>query len=103
MLAAYSGTNGFAASASPALTEVVSKTPCAALAGCNLSGTNLSGANLSGADLTGANLNRADLTGADLAGANLAGANLNRVIWSNTTRPDGTTSNDDGNTCLGHL
>jgi len=122
LLAAYSGSSGFAASTSPALTEVVSKTPCPTLAGCNLShislsgaslpGADLSAANLNGADLTGANLeradlaganlNRADLAGADLAGANLAGANLNNVIWSGSTCPDGTNSNN-GNTCLGHL
>jgi uncharacterized protein YjbI with pentapeptide repeats len=58
---------------------------------------------LAGAGLTGANLNRANLTGADLSGANLAAANLNRVIWSSTICPDGTNSNNDGNTCLGHL
>ena len=55
-MAAYSGASGFAASASPALTEVVSKTPCTTLAGCNLSGGDLPGASLRGADLSGANL-----------------------------------------------
>jgi len=119
----YSGASGFAASASPALTEVVSRTPCPALAGCNLSDVSLSGASLSGADLSAANLSRANLTGVDLTGANLSGANLNRanlsganlsganladanvndVIWSGTICPDGTNSNNDGNTCLGHL
>lgn len=103
VVAAYSGADGFAGSAPPAVTEVVSKAPCATLAGCNLSGVNLSGASLSGADLSGANLNRADLSGADLSGADLSGANLNRVIWSGTICPDGTNSNNDGNTCLGHL
>ena len=103
MVAAYSGTNGLAASTSPALAEVVSRTPCATLAGCNLSGTDLSGANLAGGDLSAANLNRANLSGADLSDADLSGANLNRVIWSNTTCPDGTNSNNNGNTCLGHL
>jgi hypothetical protein len=33
----------------------------------------------------------------------LSGANLNNVIWSGSTCPDGTNSNNDGNTCLGHL
>jgi uncharacterized protein YjbI with pentapeptide repeats len=59
-----------------------------------LSYANLQDANLHGADLTGANL-----TGADLTGANLHGADLTGVIWSNTTCPDGTNSNNDGGTC----
>jgi ABC-type phosphate transport system substrate-binding protein len=123
LLAAYSGSSGFAASTSPALTEVISKTPCPTLARCNLSGISLSGASLPSADLseanlsradltganleranlTGANLNRADLSRADLSGADLSGANLNNVIWSGSTCSDGTNSNNDGNTCLGHL
>ena len=40
-----------------------------------------------------------DLTGADLTGANLHRADLTGVIWSNTTCPDGTNSNNDGGTC----
>lgn len=59
-----------------------------------LSYANLHDANLHGADLTGANL-----TGADLTGANLHRADLTGVIWSNTTCPDGTNSNNDGGTC----
>jgi hypothetical protein len=103
-------------------TVIVTNTPCAALAGCNLhaldlsnailasaesSGTDLSNANLNEADLSGAdlsfanlsgaNFNQADLSDANLTGANLTGANLNQanlagVIWSNTTCPDGTNS-----------
>jgi hypothetical protein len=96
--AAYSGTGAFAASTSTTVTQVVTKTACAALAGCNLSGLNLTGANL-----TGANLNSANLTGADLSGATVTGANFNKVTWSNTTCPDGTNSNADGGTCTGHL
>ena len=52
--------------------------------------------------LAGANLSYSDLTGADLAGADLAGANLG-VIWSDTTCPDGTNSNNDGDTCVNNL
>ena len=84
---------------------IVTNTPCATLAGCNLHGldlsnvylagadlsggtdlsnanlnkANLSGANLSYANLSGANFNQADLTGANLTGANLTGANLNKA------------------------
>jgi virginiamycin B lyase len=144
IVATYSGFSAFRTSASPTLTEIVTATPCSALAGCNLHGltltnaqlaganltaanllnANLAGANLAGADLAGANLNGANLNGVDLTGANLSGANLNganltgaslkgalitsttnfnNVTWSNTICPDGTNSNNDGGTCIGHL
>jgi hypothetical protein len=66
-------------------TVIITKTPCAALAGCNLHGLDLSNAILAGADLSGgtdlsyANLNMADLNGANLSFANLSGANLNQA------------------------
>lgn len=79
----------------------------------DLRGANLSGANLSHADLSGAKLNGTDLFAADLRdanlsdailfGAELAGTNLTGVRWGNTTCPDGSNSNDNGGTCLGHL
>jgi hypothetical protein len=95
----------------------------ATISGCNLRKAGLAGANLSkvaaigaylrDAVLQGANLNSANLaqaylaganlTGANLAGANLTGANVTGVQWSNTTCPDGTNSNNDGGTCVGHL
>jgi hypothetical protein len=110
-------------------TVIVTKTPCAALAGCNLhgldlsnailagpdsSGTDLSNANLNKADLSGANLsfailsganlNKVDLTGANLTGAITTGANFNKVTWSNTTCPDGSNSSaSTPETCVGHL
>jgi hypothetical protein len=56
-----------------------------------------------GADLTDADLTNANLTDARLIGAHLAGATLTGIIWSHTTCPDGTNSNHDGNTCVGHL
>jgi Pullulanase X25 domain/Pentapeptide repeats (8 copies)/Bacterial Ig-like domain (group 3) len=121
--ATYSGFGSFAGSASPALTEVVTLVPCPSLAGCNLKGVTLSNANLAGAHLNGANLkgaqlNGANLTGADLSGANLTGANLTmanldgavttgatfkQATWGDTTCPDGTNSDDDGGSCVGHL
>jgi uncharacterized protein YjbI with pentapeptide repeats len=76
--AAYSGTNGFAASTTlRVLTEIISKTPCATLAYCDLSGVDLSGADLAGAEIYGANLKGTNLSGTILDGANLNGANLN--------------------------
>lgn len=105
----------------------------ASLSEARLANANLSGADLEEADLTDANLYRArlpnadlqqadlmgaDLTDADLAGANLRGANLmaadfegailtqadvRDVTWSTTRCPDGTVSDQNGGTCLGHL
>jgi uncharacterized protein YjbI with pentapeptide repeats len=124
VVATYSGSGGFLGSASPSVTQVVTKTPCTTLAGCNLSGLNLGNAGMAGADLQAANLNGTNLTDANLSGANLSGANLNdanvtggnlsgasvtvdtnfnRATWRHTTCPDGTSSDNDGGTCLGHL
>jgi len=128
IVASYSGTTGFAASTSPALTEVVTSIQCRTLSGCNLSrtdaaGMDLPGANLSRANLSGAYLTRANLTGANLAGANLKNANLTSAdltratltgaitsgatfkgaVWSNTICPDGTNSDTHSNTCGGHM
>jgi uncharacterized protein YjbI with pentapeptide repeats len=75
----------------------------AQLTGANLSGAALQNADLSAATLTGANLQSADLTSATLAGAHTTGANLKKVVWSATTCPDGTNSNNDGGACTGHL
>ena len=63
----------------------------------------LEGARLNRVDLDGANLSQANLANADLAGASLAGAIVWNVNWSNTICPDGTNSNSDGNTCVGHF
>jgi hypothetical protein len=60
-------------------------------------------ANLTGADLSGANLSGFDLLDTNLTNANLNGADLSGVTWSNTTCPDGTNSNNDGNTCVNNL
>ena len=55
-------------------------------------------ANFGSADLTGANLSNADLTGADFTLATLTS-----VTWAATICPDGTNSDSNGNTCIGHL
>ena len=83
------------------------------LSGANLSGANLydadlrfanlSGANLFDADLRFAHLFTVDLRGADLRGADLSGALIGEVFWYNTTCPDGTNSDDNGNTCVNNL
>jgi len=78
------------------------------LSQAELGAANLSHTNLSHADLTGADGEFADMTGADLSNANLLLAslsftNLGFVTWSDTTCPDGTNSDADGGTCMGHL
>ena len=47
--------------------------------------------------------NRADLSGADLSDAYLYGADLSDVVWYDTTCPDGTNSDDNGDTCENNL
>jgi hypothetical protein len=69
----------------------------------DLRNAKLTGAFLRDADLRNAKLDGADLTGADLTGAKLEGASLVRVIWARTTCPDGSSSEENGRTCAGHL
>ena len=69
----------------------------------NLRGQSLSGADLTDANLTDADLSDADLSDADLSGADLSGADLEQINWWYTTCPDGTNSNDNGNTCENNL
>ncbi len=77
--------------------------------GANFQDANLSGSNLSGITSSDAHFQNTNLTNVNFTNANLSTdtdmdtATLTGVIWSNTTCPDGTNSNDDGNTCVGHL
>ena len=103
VVATFTGTGTYAGSTAATVTQVVTRTRCATLAGCNLSGLNFTNAQLAGANLSGANFNKANLTGANLNGATVTNTNFNKVTWSNTTCPDGTNSNNDGGTCAGHL
>jgi uncharacterized protein YjbI with pentapeptide repeats len=66
-------------------------------------------ATLTDANLTDAAINGYfALAGADLSGANLKGATvtggfaLTGAIYSNTSCPDGSNSDSDGGTCVGH-
>jgi uncharacterized protein YjbI with pentapeptide repeats len=85
----------------------------------SLEGTDFSGAHiesvgfanskLRGATFVDAELQLVRFEGADLTDANLAGMTTDNqtyftgVIWKNTTCPDGTNSDNNGGTCLGHL
>ena len=68
------------------------------LSGDNLDGSNLTGADLSGTDFVDANLENATLLGT----TGDATTDVTGVTWLDTTCPDGTNSNYDGGTCLGH-
>jgi hypothetical protein len=68
----------------------------------SLSHTDLAYAVLTSANLSGANLSGANLSGANLTKAVLSGANLDGVTWSGTTCPDGTNSNEGGDSCGAH-
>lgn len=69
--------------------------------------------NYTNADFTGVNLTNGSINGNNFTGANFTNANLTQssftnntftsVTWSNTTCADGTNSNNNGNTCIGHL
>ncbi len=78
------------------------------LTGAELTFAHMEGAHGEGAELEGANLNFAHLSGADLESANLNkaltfGATLDGVNWASATCPDDSNSNEDDNTCEGHL
>ena len=75
--------------------------------------TNLTNADFSGDNLDGSNLTDADLSGTEFVNANLqnttftgttgdATTDVTGVTWLDTTCPDGTNSNEDNDTCLGH-
>lgn len=49
------------------------------------------------------NFTNASFDGVTFLGTNLSTANLAGTTWSNVTCPDGTNSDNNGNTCIGHL
>ncbi len=66
-------------------------------------GTDLRSTRFVGADLRYARLGGVDFTNADLTGANWRrSTGLATAIFSNTTCPDGTNSDVNGGTCVGH-
>ena len=64
------------------------------------------GQDLRDADFAGALVDIPDLTGADLTGADfrvITATGIDFFTWSNTICPDGTNSDTNGMTCIGHL
>jgi hypothetical protein len=49
------------------------------------------------------NLLAASIVNTNLGATGLTTATLLGVVWNKTTCPDGTTSNKDGGTCVGHI
>ena len=70
----------------------------AVFSGDNLDGSNFTGADVSGTEFGDANLQNVTFTG--VTGG--ATTDVTGVTWFDTTCPDGTNSNDDNDTCLGH-
>jgi hypothetical protein len=66
--------------------------------GTVLERVNLTGANLRAANFGGVTIRRSNFKGTDLEGADLRDSR-----WVGTICPDGTNSNQDGHTCVGHL
>lgn len=77
-----------------------------------MDGSNFTNANISGltigftvnnANFSGTNMSNITFDSANLLGSSMATATLTGATWSNTTCPDGTNSDNNGNTCIGHL
>ena len=89
------------------------KLPDAELGGADMMGARMTDSHLTGADLTGADLQDVDFDGASLQGANftqanlddsyMAAANVTGAVWDDTTCPDGSNSNNRGDTCANDL
>lgn len=70
----------------------------------NLSNSIFHNSNFTNTDFLNANLSNATFDGVNFSGAqNMATANVTGTAWINVTCPDGTSSNVNGNTCIGHF
>lgn len=76
----------------------------------NFTNANFTNANLTdeyngnpGRGFTDSNLSNVNFTNTNLTAAPFSGNTLTGITWSNTTCSDGTNSDNNGNTCIGHL
>lgn len=69
----------------------------------NCIGCDFTFAQLQDSDLHGANFRGSNLSYADLRGADFTQADITQVLWHRTICPDGSQSEDNGDTCGGHL
>jgi uncharacterized protein YjbI with pentapeptide repeats len=65
--------------------------------------SNLTNVNFSGAQFTTRPSMTIFIQNSDLTGSDMSGLNVSRVDWVNSTCPDGTNSDANGDTCVGHL
>ena len=63
----------------------------------------MQGANLESSVLSGAYVVAINLVDANLLNADLSDLDFNGVSWGNTICPDGTNSDDNGDTCQNNL
>ena len=71
--------------------------------GANLANTAFTNSNLLENNFNGADLTNVVFTNTNLIASDLTGATRTGITWINTTCPDSTNSDDNGNTCEGHL
>ncbi len=71
--------------------------------GADFTGANMLGADMQTQNFSNANLSMVNFQNANLTGAVLSGTTLTGAVWNNTTCPDGTNSDNNGSTCIGHL
>ncbi|HVA96099.1 MAG TPA: pentapeptide repeat-containing protein [Candidatus Acidoferrales bacterium] len=77
--------------------------------GSNLTKANFFNSQFSNSDFTGVNLQNTNFSNALLSNDNFSKAqnmntaNVTGTTWDSVTCPDGTNSNNDGNTCAGHF
>lgn len=65
--------------------------------------SSIDGVNFANSNFTNTNFINSTIKNTDFTGSTMTGANLSGVIWVNTICPDGTNSDNDSNTCIGHL
>jgi uncharacterized protein YjbI with pentapeptide repeats len=73
------------------------------LASANFENISIDTASLTANSAPGANFKNAHFTNVDFTYTNLSSALLTGATWSNTICPDSTNSDNNGNTCIGHL
>lgn len=74
------------------------------LTDANLSNSNFSYTNFSGTNLQGTNFSNTSFINTNFSGShNMSTANVTGVTWTNVTCPDGTSSSNHSNTCVGHF
>jgi uncharacterized protein YjbI with pentapeptide repeats len=87
--------------------------------GANISSTSFDAADISGADFSSSTLENGSITSPSVVGTNFTNAHFSNfafgigpdysqaiftgATWSNVTCPDQTNSDNNGNTCIGHL